>query len=152
MRSAWETPDVPCPYCGEMCSAEFVNVGVGMVQCSPYYCRSCGAIEIGPGTTPDRPLADDERRTGWTIQEHTPFQQMIRTAFDGLVDEEIMDASDHHFKCKCAKCLQWWVAMGPEDTGAGWSFGPFTEAEFVAAGGTVPEYGFDEADDNELPF
>lgn len=152
MRSVWDTPSIACPYCGEQCNAEFVDIGVGMQQCEPYHCEACGAIEIGPTTTPDLPLLDDEQWTGWTYRKRTPFQKMIRTAFDGLVDSDFMDASDHRFRCKCEKCLQWWVTIGPEDTGAGWSFGPFSEVEFVAAGGIVPEYALDEADDNESPF
>jgi hypothetical protein len=35
---------------------------------------------------------------------------------------------------------QWWVTCGAEDTGEGWSFGPFTQEEFIAAGGVVPPY------------
>lgn len=38
----------PCPYCEGDCHADFVDVGVGMVQCGPYHCYSCGASEIGP--------------------------------------------------------------------------------------------------------
>ncbi|QWU14240.1 hypothetical protein SAMN04487895_101530 [Paenibacillus sophorae] len=38
----------PCPYCAAPCHADFVDVGVGMVQCGPYHCTKCGASEIGP--------------------------------------------------------------------------------------------------------
>lgn len=145
-KSPYETPDATCPYCGARCQAEFVDIGVGMVQCEPYCCEKCGAIEIGPTTTPDRPLTADEERTGWTIAEQqlTPLQQNVRSMFAELVDLNFMAASDHNYRCKCAKCLQWWLTIGPEDTGHGWSFGPFTESEFVAAGGVVPEYGVEE--------
>lgn len=38
----------PCPYCpGEM-EADYVDVGVGMVQCGPFHCYECGSSEIGP--------------------------------------------------------------------------------------------------------
>lgn len=48
-------------------------------------------------------------------------------------------ASSHPYDCRCDICLQWWVLMGPEDKGDGeWSTGPFTIAEYRAAGGTVP--------------
>lgn len=46
---AYDTPYKPCPYCGfEDCEADWVDVGVGMVQCGPYHCYECGASEIGP--------------------------------------------------------------------------------------------------------
>ncbi|WP_433748302.1 hypothetical protein [Paenibacillus amylolyticus] len=50
MRSNYRSYDdpEPCPYCGDDCHADFVDVGVGMVQCGPYHCESCGASEIGP--------------------------------------------------------------------------------------------------------
>lgn len=37
-----------CPYCQSEMDADFVDVGVGFVQCGPYHCFSCGASEIGP--------------------------------------------------------------------------------------------------------
>ena len=37
-----------CPYCESKMDADFVDVGVGWVQCGPYHCVSCGASEIGP--------------------------------------------------------------------------------------------------------
>lgn len=45
---AYDTPTAKCPYCGEECEADWVDVGVGMMQCGPYHCYSCGASEIGP--------------------------------------------------------------------------------------------------------
>ena len=45
---AYDTPEKECPYCQEMMEADYVDVGVGMVQCGPYHCYNCGASEIGP--------------------------------------------------------------------------------------------------------
>lgn len=58
---------------------------------------------------------------------------------------EILDiGSSHRGDCRCAMCLRYWVLVGPEEIDAGeWSFGPFTEEEFLAAGGVIPEV-FDE--------
>lgn len=53
-----------CPYCGEPCEADWVDVGVGMVQCGPYHCTSCHASEIGPCDNP-RKLTPEEKKTGW---------------------------------------------------------------------------------------
>lgn len=36
-----------CPYCNEKCEAEFIDIGVGMQQCSPYVCPNCHAVQIG---------------------------------------------------------------------------------------------------------
>lgn len=47
-------------------------------------------------------------------------------------DQEILDAgSDHAYKCRCRKCLQWWVLMGPDGGKAG-KYGPFTRDEVIA--------------------
>ena len=45
---AYDTPSEECPYCSELMEADWVDVGVGMVQCGPYHCQACGASEIGP--------------------------------------------------------------------------------------------------------
>lgn len=43
-----EQPVTKCPYCQSECDADFVDVGVGMIQCGPYHCFGCRASEIGP--------------------------------------------------------------------------------------------------------
>ncbi|HGH7178522.1 TPA: hypothetical protein ACJMKL_000662 [Bacillus luti] len=45
---AYDTPTRECPYCKSYMEADWVDVGVGMVQCGPYHCYECGASEIGP--------------------------------------------------------------------------------------------------------
>jgi hypothetical protein len=57
-------PTEVCPYCGTICRADFVDIGVGMQQCGPYHCDECGASESGPYDA-DRPLSDSEKAAGW---------------------------------------------------------------------------------------
>lgn len=57
-------PKQRCPHCNALCCADFVDVGVGMVQCGPFHCEACGASEIGPNDEP-RPLTEQESKTGW---------------------------------------------------------------------------------------
>lgn len=64
MASAYDTPSKPCPYCRTECEADWVDVGVGMVQCGPYYCDDCGASQIGPHDS-ERKLSEQELKTGW---------------------------------------------------------------------------------------
>ena len=45
--SSYNTPSCNCPYCNSVCKADWVDVGVGMEQCGPYYCTNCRASEIG---------------------------------------------------------------------------------------------------------
>lgn len=73
MRGAYETPDEPCPYCGTMTQAEFCDVGVGMVQVSPYHCHECQATEAGPY---DRLDAQPDPETGW----YPPTKAKVRDA------------------------------------------------------------------------
>lgn len=69
MRSPYSTPTAPCPYCQLPMEADWVDVGVGMVQCGPYHCENCHATEIGPEkyekTDDELKLDPDERRTGF---------------------------------------------------------------------------------------
>lgn len=57
-------PKERCPYCNALCCADFVDVGVGYVQCGPYHCERCQASEIGPNDK-ERPLTEQERKAGW---------------------------------------------------------------------------------------
>jgi hypothetical protein len=54
-----------CPYCGyDQCQADWVDVGVGLVQCSPFYCDECGACEIGAYDQPAE-LTEKEKKLHW---------------------------------------------------------------------------------------
>lgn len=81
----------------------------------------------------------------------TELQQLIaEMARKAGVQDVVMQASSHPYHCKCESCLQWWVACGPEDDGDHWSFGPFTQAEYEAAGGKVPpRLPYDEFDEED---
>lgn len=71
-ESCYSQPTRPCPYCGTKMECDWVDVGVGMVQCGPYCCENCGASEIGPeGLTPG--LDDDERRTRFYKNTTSPY-------------------------------------------------------------------------------
>jgi len=53
-----------CPYCaGETDGAEFIDVGVGGagVQCTPWVCQDCCAVEVGPHQDGD----EEENRCGF---------------------------------------------------------------------------------------
>lgn len=63
-------PTRECPYCRHRCSADFVDIGVGMQQCGPYHC-GCGASEIGAFDA-ERDLSAREKETGWYEPGHPP--------------------------------------------------------------------------------
>lgn len=64
-------PTEDCPYCGTICRADFVDVGIGFTQCGPYYCQECGASEIGPYDE-ERELTEQEQKTGWYAPGEKP--------------------------------------------------------------------------------
>ena len=64
-------PKERCPYCGALCCADFVDIGVGMQQCGPYHCEACGASEIGPYDDP-RTLTEVEEDKGWYAPGEAP--------------------------------------------------------------------------------
>jgi hypothetical protein len=59
----------PCPYCGEPCECDLVDVGVGYVQCGPYHCEACGASEAGSS---DEDLARMDPKTKWFAPGEPP--------------------------------------------------------------------------------
>lgn len=68
-NSIWNPDSAICPYCGdEECDADWVSVGVGLVQCGPYECLNCGAIEIGSADGAVE-LSENEVETGWYLPE-----------------------------------------------------------------------------------
>ena len=59
---------MPCPYCGEQCDIDYVDIGVGEIQCGPVCCLACGASQIGPEIADvqgDPKLSDHEKETYW---------------------------------------------------------------------------------------
>lgn len=53
-----------CPYCGESCQADWVDVEVGLIQCGPFFCDNCFACQIGPYDK-NFILTDKEKKYGW---------------------------------------------------------------------------------------
>lgn len=64
-RGAYEMPTSPCPYCGAECEADWCDVGVGMVQCGPYYCQNCESSEASAYAKDLDTRADYDVETGW---------------------------------------------------------------------------------------
>lgn len=64
-RNIYDEPEAICPYCGQHgCRADFCDVGVGLVQIGPFFCQSCGSVEIGAYDKKTE-LSDREAETGW---------------------------------------------------------------------------------------
>lgn len=80
-------PDLAiCPYCGyEFCEADHCDVGIGMVQCGPYYCPQCRASEIS--SLDKRELTDREKETGW-FQPDSPVSDAANTVNGQLVNHK----------------------------------------------------------------
>lgn len=58
--------------------ADWVDVGVGMVQCGPYHCFACNASEIGPEKINiEHTLDDDEKRTGFYKGRISPYANQV---------------------------------------------------------------------------
>jgi hypothetical protein len=65
-----------CPYCRcTRCEAEFVDIGVGYQQVSPYVCPECCAVEVGPYDK-DPPSASIEAFTGWYAPPGIPHEKL----------------------------------------------------------------------------
>lgn len=104
-RGAYEQPESPCPYCGATCEADWVDVGVGVVQCGPYHCFDCGASEIGPERAEDGfEATDEEKKTGWYRSRVSPLANTCqgipvdhKTAKQlyvrGLLDEKVLPST-----------------------------------------------------------
>lgn len=89
-HSAYSTPKAICPYCGyDGCEADYVDVGVGMVQCGPYYCTECHASEASYLDT--RELSNREKETGW-YEPESPVSENANTVGGMLVDHKTAKA------------------------------------------------------------
>lgn len=83
-KGAYSTPLAICPYCGfDQCPADWVDVGVGMVQCGPYHCERCGASEIS--SLDKRGRTKKEALTGW-YEPASPVSENANTYKGVLVD------------------------------------------------------------------
>lgn len=60
-----------CPVCHTLegyCEGEYVDVGVGNVQCSPDYCQQCGYIQPGGNFDEGTMLDTEQYRKCWELQ------------------------------------------------------------------------------------
>lgn len=83
---AYSQPIAICPYCEyDDCRADFVDVGVGMVQCGPYYCPRCEASEISSRDA--RELTEREKEAG-RYEPHSPVSETANSYHGELVDHK----------------------------------------------------------------
>lgn len=80
-KDIYDPPIYGCPYCGFPCSADYVDVGVGMQQCGPYFCQACKACQHHPEDS--EPTDDAGIITGW----HLPGAPISRhnNTVDGIL-------------------------------------------------------------------
>lgn len=65
-----------CRWCGSLCDAEFVDVGVGpWAQVTAGVCDSCGAVQMSPHYTPDGLISEVEMATAWwaPFEDHPDY-------------------------------------------------------------------------------
>lgn len=99
---AYDTPTEKCPYCGSECEADWVDVGVGMVQCGPYHCYECHASEMGPERNEwydvnfetgkviwkeGHPYNENEMKTGW----YDPNKEAKISPYANTVGGQLVD-------------------------------------------------------------
>lgn len=85
--SAYDEALAICPYCGyQFCSADWADVGVGLVQCGPFFCPECGASERSYLDTRRPTQKEDE--TGW-YEPRTPPSEMANTVGGKLVNHKV---------------------------------------------------------------
>lgn len=83
-RGPYEEDIAVCPYCGyDDCRADYADVGIGLVQCGPFFCPECCASEISCYDT--RELTDREKETGW-FEPGSPVSDLANTIGGNLVD------------------------------------------------------------------
>ena len=62
--SAYSTYTKTCPWCKtEGCEADWVDVGIGLVQCGPFVCPNCDATSIGAYDSTK--ATAEEKEAGW---------------------------------------------------------------------------------------
>ena len=108
-------PTEPCPYCGAICRADFVDIGVGMMQCGPYHCEDCGASQIGPHDK-ERPLSAAEQHTGWYAPGAEPGSSA--NVIDGRIVSHVQarQAYRDQFKAAASKTRPGPVIVELKDT------------------------------------
>ena len=69
-----------CPICDSTnIDAEFVDIGVGEQQVTPYVCGDCGSWQVGPYDEPQTGLVILH---GWYVNEENPDLEQLRRTVD----------------------------------------------------------------------
>lgn len=83
LEGVYAEPRDICPFCGEVCTADWVDIGVGSTQCGPYHCEGCGASEVGPNDD----VTDRATQFGWYLPG-SPAGSSVNTVDGKIVDHE----------------------------------------------------------------
>jgi hypothetical protein len=106
--TAYDEPTMKCPYCGAECECDWVDVGVGSVQCGPYHCENCGSTEIGPEMKikydsnscktiilNSDDFTDREMKTGWYEPVSRKISPYANTVNGQLVNHKVAETAYH---------------------------------------------------------
>ncbi len=63
------TNNPECPWCGGETDCEYTDIGVGMMQTTPYECVNCMAQQVGPDTKPVVEVRGGFQRGLWNIDK-----------------------------------------------------------------------------------
>jgi len=85
-ESPYGEPIAICPYCGyNDCHADWVDVGVGVVQAGPFVCKNCWASEAS--YLDEREMTEREEKTGW-YEPNTHPSENANTVNGKVVDHK----------------------------------------------------------------
>ena len=86
-ETAYDEPFAFCPYCNcPDCFADWVDVGIGRVQCGPFYCPQCKASERS--SLDNRKPSEKEKETGW-YEPHTAVSEVANQVNGELVTHDV---------------------------------------------------------------
>lgn len=110
-------PHEECPCCGGQAFAEFVDVGVGMVQCQPYECQECGAVQ---GAEDPQRLPSGGWSHGWAVPRNAQDRDDAVTGYyvkpNGRIIETTWDRGHREIASRMgttewALRLQGWIRV-----------------------------------------
>lgn len=64
-----------CPYCDGTTECEYLDIGVGLQQSTPFECMGCGSAQLYPNYD-NKEFTEAERYFGWALHPSFPDKDL----------------------------------------------------------------------------
>ena len=80
--------EIVCPYCNGYVECEYVDIGVGLQQSTPYQCVECQSAQMYSDSSEKKKYSEAERWFGWVLHPSYPDRDVPNRLMSEILERQ----------------------------------------------------------------